>query len=161
VRVTVELPGVSEKDIDLNLDDDLLTIRGEKRFEADRGDKNESYHHVERSYGSFQRSLRLPYAVKADEVRASFEHGVLTITLPKTAQQERSKKIQIHGSAGAGQSIGTGQTSGSTQSTTGSTHPAAATDQPRTGQASGASKEAMADRTNKSAPGSDRPTSTH
>jgi len=99
LHVSVELPGVSEQDVDISLNDDLLTIRGEKKFERDRGggDK-ESYHYVERSYGVFERSLRLPFQVNADEVRANFENGVLTITVPKSAQQERSRRIQIQGS---------------------------------------------------------------
>jgi len=97
VRVTVELPGVTEQDIDVSLNDDVLTIRGEKKSEAERGDK-ENFHYVERSYGSFQRSLRLPYRVNSDEVQAAFQNGVLTVTVPKSAQQERSKKIQIQSS---------------------------------------------------------------
>ena len=59
IRITAELPGVSEQDIDVSLDDDVLTIRGEKKFE--RKDDKENFHFVERSYGTFQRSLRLPY----------------------------------------------------------------------------------------------------
>ena len=59
IRITAELPGVTEQDIDVSLDDDVLTIRGEKKFE--RKDDKENFHFVERSYGTFQRSLRLPY----------------------------------------------------------------------------------------------------
>jgi len=106
LRVSVELPGVNEQDVDISLNDDLLTIRGEKKFESERGGgdnqrgggEKENYHYVERSYGVFERSLRLPFQVNADEVRASFENGVLTITVPKSAQQERSRRIQIQGS---------------------------------------------------------------
>ncbi|MFL6551569.1 MAG: Hsp20/alpha crystallin family protein [Povalibacter sp.] len=94
-RVTVELPGVTEQDIELNISDDVLTISGEKKFESERGGKKESYHYVERSYGTFQRSLRLPFSVNPDEVKAAFQNGVLTITVPKSAQQQRSRKIQI------------------------------------------------------------------
>ncbi|KMO40196.1 type III effector protein [Methylobacterium variabile] len=100
IRVTAELPGVTDKDIDVSLDDDILTIRGEKTFEERQGGEKESYHIVERSYGTFQRSLRLPFTVDPDQVKASFEHGVLTVTLPKTAQQERVRKIQVQGSSG-------------------------------------------------------------
>jgi len=99
VRVTVELPGVTEQDIDVSLSDDVLTIRGEKKFEAERGGEKENFHYVERSYGNFQRSLRLPFAVNSDDVKAAFQNGVLTVTVPKSAQQERSRKIQIQGSA--------------------------------------------------------------
>ena len=82
IRITAELPGVTEQDIEVSLDDDVLTIRGEKKFE--RKDDKENFHFVERSYGTFQRSLRLPYAVESEQVQASFENGVLTVTVPKT-----------------------------------------------------------------------------
>ena len=85
IRITAELPGVSEQDIDVSLDDDLLTIRGEKKFE--QKDEKENFHFVERCYGTFQRSLRLPFTVNPDQVRASFENGVLTVTAPKSGQQ--------------------------------------------------------------------------
>jgi len=98
VRVCVELPGVEEKDIDVTLDNDLLTIRGEKKFEQEKGDDKTNYHFVERGYGRFQRSLRLPYQVNPDEVKASFHNGVLTVTVPKSEQQARARRIQIQGS---------------------------------------------------------------
>jgi HSP20 family protein len=103
---------VTDKDIDVSLNDDVLTIRGEKHFEQSKVGEKESYHFVERSYGTFQRSLRLPFPVDPEQVKANFEHGVLTITLPKTAQQERSRRIQVqsggtsqgaHGSGSSGQ----------------------------------------------------------
>jgi HSP20 family protein len=105
IRITAELPGVSENDVDVNLDDDVLTIRGEKKFEQEH--EKENFHFVERSYGTFQRSLRLPFPVDPEQVKATFENGVLTVVLPKTAQQERSRKIQIQGGRG-GQAAGTG-----------------------------------------------------
>lgn len=95
IKVTAELPGVAENDVDITLDGDLLTIRGEKKFEQERGGEKESYHFVERSYGSFQRTLRLPYAINPDEVQAHFQNGVLTLAIPKPAQQQRAHKIQI------------------------------------------------------------------
>ena len=98
IRITAELPGVTEQDIDVSLDDDVLTIRGEKKFE--RKDDKENFHFVERSYGTFQRSLRLPFQVDPEQVQASFENGVLTVTLPKTGRQERSQRIQIQGRKG-------------------------------------------------------------
>ena len=104
MRITAELPGVSEQDIDIRLDDDVLTIRGEKKFE--RTDEKENFHFVERSYGTFQRSLRLPYAIDPEQVQASFENGVLTVTLPKTERQERSRRIQVQG--GRSQAAGSG-----------------------------------------------------
>jgi HSP20 family protein len=108
IRITAELPGVTEQDIHVSLDDDVLTIRGEKKFE--RKDDKENFHFVERSYGTFQRSLRLPYAVESEQVRASFENGVLTVTVPKTERQERSRRIQVQGQGAIGQgaTAGTG-----------------------------------------------------
>lgn len=104
-RISAELPGVDEKDVDVTLDGDLLTIRGEKKFEQERGGDQESYHFVERSYGSFQRSLQLPYAVRSEDVRAEFHNGVLTLTLPKSEQQQRSHKIPIGAGRTAQQQI--------------------------------------------------------
>ena len=103
IRITAELPGVTEQDIDVSLDDDVLTIRGEKKFERTEGGEKESFHFVERSYGTFQRAIRLPFPINPDQVKASFENGVLTVTLPKTAQAERTRRIQVRaGSAGGG-----------------------------------------------------------
>jgi HSP20 family protein len=98
VRICAELPGVSEKDVDVSLSGDVLTIRGEKKFE--RKDDTENYHFMERSYGTFQRSLRLPYAVDPNQVQASFENGMLTVILPNGKEQERSRRIQVIGSSG-------------------------------------------------------------
>jgi HSP20 family protein len=101
LRITAELPGVSAQDIDVSLDDDVLTVRGEKKFE--RTNEKENFHFVERSYGTFQRSLRLPYAVDSEQIRASFENGVLTVTVPKAGRQERSRRIQVQGRGTSGQ----------------------------------------------------------
>ncbi len=100
-RITAELPGVTEQGIEVSLDDDVLTIRGEKRFE--RKDEKENFRFMERSYGTFQRSLRLPYALNPDQVHASFENGVLTVTVPKSGQQQRSRRIQVQGRGSGGQ----------------------------------------------------------
>jgi len=96
LRITAELPGVNEEDVDVTLEGDVLTIRGEKKFEQERGGEKENYHFVERAYGSFQRSVQLPYPVNPDEVRAEFRSGVLTLTLPKGEQQQR-RKIPVGG----------------------------------------------------------------
>lgn len=94
IKVTAELPGVDEKDIEVILAGDLLTIKGEKKAEQER--KEENYHLIERSYGAFARSLRLPYAVEEKNVQAEFKKGVLTITLPKPAEvQAAAKKIAV------------------------------------------------------------------
>jgi HSP20 family protein len=98
VRIQAELPGVSENDIEVALDDDVLTIRAEKKQE--RKEEREGVHFSERSFGTFQRSLRLPFQVDPDQVQASFENGVLRVTVPKTQPQERSRRIQVQGSRG-------------------------------------------------------------
>ena len=92
--VTAELPGMSEKEIDLSISGDTLTIRGEKKEEKE--EKNKNYYYSERSYGTFMRSVPLPRQVETDKVSASFNKGVLTITLPKTAEaMESMKKIDV------------------------------------------------------------------
>jgi len=91
-RVTAELPGLEEKDFDVSLDGDLLTLKGEKKVE--REEKGEGFSHVEISSGSFHRAFRLPVEVKADGVKAAFKNGVLTVTLPK-ADPARAREIPI------------------------------------------------------------------
>lgn len=96
IEVSAELPGVDEKDIELELDDDVLTIKGEKKLEKEEKDEKTGYHLMERSYGSFARSIRLPYAVKPEAVKAEFDKGVLKVTCSKPAEAiAASKKIQI------------------------------------------------------------------
>lgn len=94
--VTAELPGMSEKEIDLSISGDTLTIRGEKKEEKEEKDKDKNYYYSERSYGAFLRTIPLPRQVEADKVSASFKKGVLTITLPKTAAaMESTKRIDV------------------------------------------------------------------
>lgn len=111
IKVKAELPGVSEQDVDVELNDDILTIRGEKKSE--RKEEKENYHFMERSYGTFQRSFQLPRPVDADKVQATFENGVLTITLPKNAQQEKTRRIQVQGAGQQGSQPGGAPASGS------------------------------------------------
>ena len=80
--VTAEMPGVDAKDIEIALTGDLLTLKGDK--EKTNEDKEERYHRVERSYGAFLRSVRLPMAVDGSKVTATFKNGLLVVTLPKT-----------------------------------------------------------------------------
>lgn len=82
ITVTAELPGVDPKDIAVALEGDVLTIKGEK--EQKKEEKDERQHRVERSWGAFMRSVRLPAAVDSGKVTAAFKNGVVTITLPKT-----------------------------------------------------------------------------
>ena len=93
-RVTVELPGVDENDVQVELEGNALRISGEKRIEEE--DKSRGYYRVERSYGTFQRVLALPKDVDADAVRAVHKKGVLTITLPRKAlAPSENKRIEI------------------------------------------------------------------
>ena len=98
-EITAELPGVRQEDIDLRLDGDMLTISGEKRDER-KDDKNRF---VERSYGNFTRSFQLPFTPDPDKVTADCDQGVLTVKLPKAAEQDKSRRISI--GSGSGKTI--------------------------------------------------------
>ena len=92
VRVSAELPGLDEKDVEVLVDDDVLTIRGEKKSETE--DKDRRF--CERYYGRFERVIPRPLAVEEDRAEASFNNGVLTVTLPKSAKAEdKAKHIAI------------------------------------------------------------------
>lgn len=94
VEVTAELPGCAPDDIDVQLKDGVLTIKGEKKVEKD--DKQKDYHVMERAYGMFERSVSLPAEVDASKVEAAFDKGVLKVTLPKLpAEQSRAQKIAV------------------------------------------------------------------
>jgi len=93
-RMTAELPGMSEQEVELVLSGDTITLKGEKKQESEQKDKN--YTMSERNYGAFQRSFSLPDGVDRDKIDASFAKGVLTVTLPKTmAASAQSKKIDV------------------------------------------------------------------
>ena len=92
IIVTAELPGVKKDDVKISLQDNVLTIRGEKKQEKE--EKNENYHRVERAYGVFQRSFTLPTTVDPKKIKATFKDGVLKIKLPKT-EEARMKEIPI------------------------------------------------------------------
>jgi HSP20 family protein len=90
LKITAELPGLAEKDIEVTFENDVLTISGEKKEE--REEKNDrQYHMVERTYGSFRRSFTLPSNVDASKVVAEFKNGVLSIQLPKMAEEKAAK----------------------------------------------------------------------
>jgi HSP20 family protein len=96
VEVQAELPGVEEKDVELQLADNVLTIRGEKK--QAREEKEKGYYLMERSYGAFMRQIPMPVEVDEDKVEARFEKGVLRIVLPKSARAEaKTRKIPISG----------------------------------------------------------------
>jgi HSP20 family protein len=93
-RVKAELPGLDEKDVEVNLEHDIVTIRGEKRQEQE--EKKRNYHFSEVSYGQFSRSFALPDGVDREKAKAQFKKGILTLTLPKTEQAKtQRKRIEI------------------------------------------------------------------
>lgn len=92
LTLTFEIPGIRDKDVNVSITDDLLSVRGERRF--DREVKDESYHRLERVYGKFERNVQLPMPVQSDKVKAVYRDGVLEITLPK-AEEVKPKQIKI------------------------------------------------------------------
>jgi HSP20 family protein len=96
-KISAELPGLEEKNIEVTLSGDTLTIKGEKTFEKD--EKSKDHHVSERAYGSFQRSFALPDDVDRDKIEAGLSKGVLTVSLPKTAQAQKQKKIEVKAAA--------------------------------------------------------------
>ena len=90
--IKAELPGLEVKDVSVSISGDILTIKGEKKKEEE--DKDEHHHYVERYFGSFQRSFRLPVNVQADKVEATFDKGALKVRLPKV-EEAKKKEIEI------------------------------------------------------------------
>ena len=94
VEITVELPGMEQKDVEVALTGDSLTIKGEKKIE--KQEEKKGYYMSERSYGSVYRSIPLPPGVDADKADASFKNGVLTVRLPQTAEaKEKVKRVEV------------------------------------------------------------------
>ncbi|WP_247464864.1 Hsp20/alpha crystallin family protein [Bradyrhizobium sp. 62] len=96
IEVSAEMPGLERKDVDISLEDDTLTIRGEKKVEqgTDGAKNDKNVQHSERSYGVFLRVLQLPPGIDPSSVQATMSNGVLKITIPKPAKPE-SKKIEV------------------------------------------------------------------
>ena len=92
IELTAELPGLQEKDVQINVADNVLTIKGEKKAEKEEKDKN--YRLVERSYGAFSRSVELPKGAKADQIKATLDKGVLKVLVPM-AEKAEPKKIAV------------------------------------------------------------------
>lgn len=95
--LSVDVPGMSEKDIQIDVHDGRLTLRGERKFEHREDQKG--YHRFEKSYGSFERSFQLPSDVKEDKIQARYENGVLEVMVPK-AEKEKPRSIQVETSKG-------------------------------------------------------------
>jgi HSP20 family protein len=110
IQITMELAGVNPEDVRISLENNVLTIRGEKRQEDEEND--ERVHRIERIYGMFERTFVLPNTVDPDRIEAQYENGVLTVTIPK-AERARPREIQVTSSAsGASQVKTTGRSQG-------------------------------------------------
>jgi HSP20 family protein len=92
IMVQAELPGVDRKDIALQLENNVLTLKGDRRFEKETNQEN--YHRIERSYGGFSRAFTIPTIVDEDKIRADYRDGILKIALPKK-EQVKAKQIKI------------------------------------------------------------------
>lgn len=91
-EVKVDLPGLEPNDVNVTFEDGMLTISGKRQFESEH--EGETWHRVERGFGTFARSIRLPQTADTDRIEASFDKGVLTVTVPKT-EQAKPKTIQV------------------------------------------------------------------
>ncbi|MBV9960244.1 MAG: Hsp20/alpha crystallin family protein [Acidobacteria bacterium] len=98
IVLEAELPGMKREDFDLSIENNVITLRGERRFE--KQDDGDNYHRVERSYGSFARSFTLPQTVQADEVAAEYRNGVLRVTMPKR-EEVKARRIEVGGESGS------------------------------------------------------------
>lgn len=96
--LTAELPGLTHENVELEVENNILTLRGEKAEVRQEGDESRKFHLWERSYGSFQRSFTLPRTVSADKISAEFDNGVLHVRMPKVAEA-KSRRIDIHRAA--------------------------------------------------------------
>ncbi|NLT35157.1 MAG: Hsp20/alpha crystallin family protein [Gaiellales bacterium] len=96
IKFKAELPGMKPEDIKIEMDENVLTISGERRFEEKV--QEDKYYRIERRYGSFNRSIALPQNVQADQIRANYENGVLEVTVPKM-EEAKPKKIEVKVSA--------------------------------------------------------------
>lgn len=93
IVLKLEVPGVEQKDLDIRIENNTITIRGERKFETEV--KEENFHRVERRYGSFQRSFTLPNTVNTEQVSADYENGILKVTLAKRAEA-KPKQIKVN-----------------------------------------------------------------
>ena len=100
LRLSFELPGVNPDDVNVTVENGVLTVSGEKKFERQTGNEQKGAYRVERRYGRFERSLTLPQSVDAEKVTARYDNGVLTLELPKSAES-RKRKIEIGRGNGA------------------------------------------------------------
>lgn len=93
VQINAELPGMTDKDIEVHLQNNTLVLKGEKKQEQEKKEKD--YHHIERRYGSFYRSIPMPEEVETEKIEANFKNGVLNIRIPKNIKDKKETKIKI------------------------------------------------------------------
>ena len=111
IVLEAELPGMKQEDFDLSIENNVITLRGERKFQ--KTDETDNYHRVERSYGAFTRSFTLPQTVSAEGATAEYNNGVLRVTLPKR-EETKARRIQVSG-ASAGTQPKTIDTTGKTK----------------------------------------------
>lgn len=109
VTITMEVPGVQAEDVKLSVENNILTIRGEKKEEG--RDQGGQVHRYERSYGFFERTFSLPSSVEPEQIEARYENGILHITIPK-AERARPREIPVKASAGGAKQVGTTRSGG-------------------------------------------------
>lgn len=109
IRVVTEMPGLKRENIEIDVENNVLTVRGEKREERTEGEEGGKFHLSERRYGTFTRSFVLPRDVDSDNIAASFEDGVLTVMIPKS-ERARRRRISVGGNGNAG-TVPSGSTS--------------------------------------------------
>ena len=102
IVLRAELPGLTPEDIDIEIDDNVLSLKGERRFEKKTDEEN--YHRVERAYGEFSRSFTLPHTVTVEDAKAEFDNGMLTVTLKKR-EETKARKIEVTGTGRAPKTI--------------------------------------------------------
>jgi len=105
IRCHVEVPGMSQDDLDIRVEGNVLTIAGEKKYSNVETDKEAGFRHVERRYGRFERSFTIPQGIEAERVKAHYDNGVLTIVLPK-AERARPRRISVEGSGARSENNG-------------------------------------------------------
>lgn len=116
VRFDVEAPGFRAEDFDITLENNVLTIAGEKKMERQDTNRDTDYRLFERRYGRFQRSFTVPPTVRGDECEARYENGVLSVSLPKS-EEARPRRIQVAGTSGSAGRSGNGGASGKVEGT--------------------------------------------
>lgn len=107
IQVQMEMPGMKPEQIDVGLENNVLTISGEKQQERTEGDERSTWHLTERRYGRFSRSFVLPRDVEADGIQAHFEDGVLTVVVPKS-ERARRRRIEVSNGGDGAQRVETG-----------------------------------------------------